>query len=150
MPPAPLTGCGSTRRCRPASLCGSRGRSAVRTVEVRLIAALDEWLLVIEFFATFNGDGAGIRCRLPFDRGLRLCPRRTRRRDVAPTIVSTRTASGWLWKSELFALLFQQSFARKLDAIAFDSQNLDQYLIAFAQFVLHVFHAMLGNLTDVQ
>jgi hypothetical protein len=149
MPPAPLTGCGSARRCRPAALCWPRSGSAVRTVEVRLIAALDEWLLVIEFFATFNGDGAGIRCRLPFYRGLRLRPRRTWRRDVAPTIVSAGTTSGWLWESELFALLFQQRLARKLDAIAFDSQNFDQDLIAFAQFVLHIFHAVLGNLTDV-
>ena len=93
---------------------------------------------------------------LAFDAGCRstgdcACGRGARGAgDFAATILSARAASGWLRKSELLALLFQQRLARKLDAIALDAQNLDQYLIAFAQFVLHVFHAMLGNLTDVQ
>jgi hypothetical protein len=72
MAPAALTGSGSARRGRPASLCWSRRGSTVCTVEVWLVAAVDEWLIVIEFFTTLNGDGAGIRCRLPFYRGLRL------------------------------------------------------------------------------
>ena len=75
-------------------------------------------------------------------------PGSTRCRPVAATV--SGDAPRRLWKPELLALFFEQSLARKLDAITLDAQDLDQDLIPFAQFVLHVFHAMLGNFTDVQ
>src|ERR1700733_4768773 len=147
MPPATLTcgTAGTTRTSRSASFrrCGIRG--AIRAIEVWLISAFDKWLIIIELFATFDGDGAGVGRRLPFYRGLRLGARSTGSRSFAATIVS-----GWLGEAELFPLLAQERLARKLDAVAFDAQDLDQYLIAFAELVLHVFHAMFGNLTDVQ
>jgi hypothetical protein len=120
---------GTTSTSRSASLCRCGIRGAIRAIEVWLVPTFDKRLIIIELFPTFDGDGAGVGCRLPFYRGLGLGAWRTRRRSLATTILST---SGWLGKAELFTLLSQKSLARKLDAVAFDAENLDQYLIAFA------------------
>jgi len=77
----------------------------------------------------FDGDGAGIRSRLPFCWRCSLCARRTRSGNFAAATFST---TGWLRKSKLFALLFQQCFAGKLDAVPLDAENLDQHLVPFA------------------
>ena len=148
MPPAPLTS-GTTRTtaaCRPANLYRGSIRGAIGAIEVGLVATLDKGLIVIEVFPALDGNGTGVRSRLPLHLGLGLRPRRAR---GLPVVVS-RPAPRWLGKPELLALFFKQSFARKLDAIALDAENLDQYLVPFTQFVLHVFHAMLGNFADVQ
>src|SRR5580704_7638402 len=106
MPPAALTSraTGTTRTCRSASLSRGGIRDAIRTIEVWLIPALDKGLIVIELFATFDGDGAGVGRRLPFHRGLRLGSGSTRSRTLASAVISS---SGWLGKAELFALLAQ-------------------------------------------
>jgi hypothetical protein len=71
MPPAPLA-CGTTSSaacsCRTACFRGRRIRCAIRTVEVWFFAAFYERLIILEVFATFDGDGAGIRGWLPFHR----------------------------------------------------------------------------------
>ncbi len=51
--------------------------------------------------------------------------------------------------AHLGALLFQNRFARQLDAVAIDCQHLHQDLVAFMQFVLHILNPMLGDFTDV-
>jgi hypothetical protein len=48
------------------------------------------------------------------------------------------------------ALLFQDGFARQLNAIAFDGQHFHQHLVAFLQLVAHIVDAVLGNFADVQ
>ena len=48
------------------------------------------------------------------------------------------------------ALLFQDRFARQLDAVAFDSQHFHQHLVALFQLVANLFNSVLGDLADVQ
>jgi hypothetical protein len=50
----------------------------------------------------------------------------------------------------LGALLFEDGFARELDAIAFYGQNFYENLIAFVKLVADVFNAMLGDFADVE
>ena len=50
----------------------------------------------------------------------------------------------------LRALLFQNRFARKPDAVALDRKHLHQDLIAFFQLVANIFNTMLGNFADMQ
>ena len=52
--------------------------------------------------------------------------------------------------AHLGALLFQNGFARQLDAIAFDSQHFHQHLIAFFQFVANIFDSVLRDFADVE
>src|SRR5262249_21707569 len=52
--------------------------------------------------------------------------------------------------AHLGALLAQHCFARQLDTITLEGEYLYEHLIAFLQFVANVFHAMLGDLADVQ
>src|SRR5262249_55913689 len=47
-------------------------------------------------------------------------------------------------------LLFQNRFARQLDAVAFDAQDLHQHLIALFELVADFADAVLGDLADVQ
>jgi hypothetical protein len=48
------------------------------------------------------------------------------------------------------ALLFQDSFARKANTIAFNGQYFHQHLIAFFQLVTNIFNAVLGDFADMQ
>src|SRR5579884_802452 len=50
----------------------------------------------------------------------------------------------------LGALLAEDGFARKANAIAFDGEHLDQDLVAFFEFVANVLDAMFGDFADVQ
>ena len=52
--------------------------------------------------------------------------------------------------THLRALLFQNRFARKPDAVAFDRQYLHQHLVAFLQFIANILNAVLGDFADVQ
>lgn len=72
MPAAPSTRASCTAPGRRPAWFRRRalGSSRVGTVEVRFLA-LDEGLVVIELFPSFDGDGAGIRCRLALDLRLR-------------------------------------------------------------------------------
>src|SRR5438552_2403187 len=56
----------------------------------------------------------------------------------------------WLAAAHLCSLFFQNSFARKSNAVAFNSQHLHQHLVAFLQFVANIFYAMFGDFADVQ
>jgi hypothetical protein len=62
MPPAPLPGrtTWTTTGCRPAGICRYRLGRTIRAIEVRLVAALDKGLIVIEVFPALNGNGAGV------------------------------------------------------------------------------------------
>jgi hypothetical protein len=89
MPPAPLTSGATTwttRRCRPASLYRYGIGCTIRAIEVRFVAAFDKGLIVIEVFSTLDGNGTGIRNRLPFHRRLGLRPRSTRSRRFAAAV----------------------------------------------------------------
>ena len=105
MPPPALTSGTTTRSTRSARFYRCSIGRAVGTVEVGLISTLDKGLIIVELFAAFDGDGAGIRSRLTFRRGLGLRTRRTRSGSFPATTFST--APGGLGKSQLFALLFQ-------------------------------------------
>ncbi len=55
-----------------------------------------------------------------------------------------------LGKTQLGALLTQNRFSGELDAIAFDCENPDENLIAFAELVLDLFDAVLCDLGDME
>jgi hypothetical protein len=52
--------------------------------------------------------------------------------------------------AHLRALLFQNRFARKLNAVAINSQHFHEYLIALFQLVANIFNPMLRNFADMQ
>jgi hypothetical protein len=47
------------------------------------------------------------------------------------------------------ALLFQNSFARKANAVTFDGKHFYQHLIALFQFIANILNAMLGDFAYV-
>ena len=53
-------------------------------------------------------------------------------------------------QAQLLTLLAQNSLARELDAVAFNGENLDQDLIAFAKLVLDLLDAVLCDFGDVE
>src|SRR5437868_15247896 len=57
---------------------------------------------------------------------------------------------GALLRLQLLTLLAQHSLAAELDLIAFQRQDLDQYLVAFLQLITHLLDAVLRDLADVQ
>jgi hypothetical protein len=133
-----------------------RNGHTVGPVEVQLHTVVTCFLEVV---AAFDGNGAGIRQRLPLGGlGTRLTARAIfggglwgRSRFTGCRDITDRsTGCAGLGKSHLLTLLAEKSLAGKLDAVALDAQNLDEDLIAFAKFVFDVFDAMLGDFADVE
>src|SRR5262249_5400749 len=111
---------------RPART--SRGWFGIDTVEVRLVVG-------VEFSAAFDHS-----------RRLSVCCRRSGNCVSAITALRSRRRTA----SHLRALLFQNCFARQLDAIAFHGQDFYQDLIAFFQLVADVFNSVFRHFADVQ
>src|SRR6185437_3029163 len=105
----------------------SRG-GRIDAVEVRLVAFL-------ELGTAFERQRrSACRNRLRFRLGFSL-DRGSRRRSAA---------------AHFRALLFENRFARKTNAVAFDGEHFHQDLIAFLQLVANIFNAMLCDFADVQ
>jgi hypothetical protein len=102
----------------------------------RRSVTVEVWLVVGEIRTTFNGE------RTAALRRSRNCVLR-----FARTVVAIRRS---FTPAHLRALLFQNSFARETDAVAFHRQHFHEYLIAFFQFVANVRDAVFRNFANVQ
>ena len=144
-PATPLLSTGSTRTTwsgRP-TLAGCRDRHAIGAVVVDFLSLFHRGaVIVVEVFAAFDHDGAGIRRWLPLFRRSR--PWRTRcsrrrcfRRSHIASGTTTRPTRIRLRQSQLLPLFLQYGLARQLDSVAFDAKHLHHHLIALVQLVLH-------------
>ena len=143
--PAAATVAPTTTTSAATSTAARTATAAARTISaaisgtgrLRSIDAIEVWLVAFfEFSAAFEGQAASHR-----------------RRDCDCLDWSSFLAGAVLiWRrsaAHFCALLFQDGFARKPNAIAFDRQHFHQHLIAFLQLVANIFNAMLGDFADV-
>src|ERR1700744_5386393 len=147
-------------RCGGASRCGHGLLAFLNLIGIGLVVDLEAFyfvIVVVEVSAALESDGVlgsgtialWTRCAL----GALLTPFATF--TSFATILALAAAAGTaglrnLGQAEFGALLAQHSLAGELDAVAFDGEYLDEDLIALAELVLDLFHAVLRDLGDVQ
>src|ERR1700723_1993447 len=124
----------SARTIRTRSTSSSRDyRHSIGTVEVRLVRRLVPIIIkILPVLIDLIGRLVRNRCRTGFNAT-----------PVGPDLARLRQA-------QLRALFPQNRLPRKLDAVAFNRQDLHQNLVALAQLIFDLLHAMLCDLGDVQ
>src|SRR5579863_1144293 len=147
---SPCAGSATLRTAGAGGLTGIHRRGSIIAVEVGLVFLVDFSGLVVKVVSALDQDRALVGGRLALvelvtrtARSARL-PRQRNRRLAGRNLDGVGVGRCLL--RHLGLLLADERLAAELDAVAFDGQHLHHHLVAFAQFVLHFLHTMLGDL----
>src|SRR5581483_3109843 len=155
-----LTACGTIAalRCTLACDCGNGfAFGLVGLFSIQLVLDFDIFFVFVEVGSALEGNGVlGGGTLGALEKRRTLGPFTPLAAILTlPTLAAafTSAAAGAfrnLRQAQLGALLAKHCLAGELDAVAFNGEDLDEDLIALAEFVLDILDAVLGDLGDVE